>query len=102
MTGQPFDAAEPSQVAERGRKLRLKEKERLAALGALMDHRATRAWVHDLLTRAHVFETSFSANPHIVAFREGERNIGLQLLNDIMKTAPDAYSLMVKEANANE
>ena len=94
---QPFDAADPASVADRNRKLRLKDRERLSALGAIMEHKTTRAWLHDLLVRAHVFETSFSNNSHAMAFREGERNLGLQVLADALRADPDAYITMIKE-----
>ena len=34
-----------------------------------------------------------------MAFREGERNVGIRLLADITEASPDAYLLMLKEAN---
>ena len=49
------------------------------------------------LSRCHVFESSFSTNLSQTNFAEGERNIGLQLLSDVMEHAPDKYMKMIEE-----
>jgi hypothetical protein len=56
----------------------------------------------DLLERTHCFGSSFGTNALAMAFAEGERNVGLQLLNDIMSVAPDQYVLMMREKNGRE
>jgi hypothetical protein len=61
---------------------------------------AGRAWLHSLLEACHVFATSHTANALNTAFAEGERNIGLLILNDVMAACPDQYVVMMKEANA--
>jgi hypothetical protein len=37
-----------------------------------------------------------------MAFKEGERNIGLQILRDLMRACPDMYVLMMREANERD
>ena len=66
---------------------------------SLMSTITGRAWMYGRLESAHIFSASFSTDPHLTAFREGERNQGLMLLNDIMRHCPDAYILMTREAN---
>lgn len=61
-----------------------------------------RAWVHAKLSTCHVFATSFTGDPLTSAFAEGQRNIGLTIFNDILLACPDAYVLMMQEANAKE
>jgi hypothetical protein len=58
-----------------------------------------RAWVWGLLEACHVFATSHTANALNTAFAEGERNIGLRILNDVMAACPDQYVVMTREAN---
>ena len=58
-----------------------------------------RVYVHEFLTRCHCFDSTFNLNPLQTAFAEGERNIGLQLLNDVMRFIPDQYLPMMREAN---
>ena len=54
------------------------------------------------LEACHIFATTFAPNANQTAFIEGARNIGLMLLNDIMKHCPDAYVLMMRERNARD
>ena len=98
--------AEPDRVADindaatvtaQRRKARLAARARDDALAGMMSIREGRAWVHDLLATSHVFESSFSNNPGLMAFREGERNVGLRVLAQVMRLAPDRYVDMMKE-----
>ena len=66
---------------------------------SLMSTITGRAWMYSRLESAHIFSASFSTDPNLTAFREGERNQGLMLLNDIMKHCPDQYVLMTREYN---
>jgi hypothetical protein len=54
----------------------------------------------DLLEQCHVFQTSFSTNALSMAAAEGERNIGLILLGEIMAACPAEYVRMMEERNA--
>ena len=56
----------------------------------------------------YLFAETFSelagiGDPRLIrAFAEGERNIGLKLLSDIMAVAPDAFMLMMRERNERD
>jgi hypothetical protein len=65
----------------------------------LMNTMAGRAFIYGKLERAHVFATSFSPNALTMAFAEGERSRGLELLSDIMTYCPEQYVPMMREAN---
>lgn len=52
------------------------------------------------LERTHIFKTSFTGNSETF-FREGERNIGLILLEDLNVHAPEQYAVMSGEAAAD-
>ena len=86
-------------ASERNQRIGRERARNMAALGAILDHYDTRGWVWSLLDRCHVFGSSFAANPHVTAFREGERNIGLQVFSDIQREFPEQYALMAKEAH---
>jgi hypothetical protein len=45
-----------------------------------------------------VFQTTFSIEALSMAFQEGERNIGLELLADLMAASPDMFIAMLREA----
>lgn len=95
----PYDAGDPQQVRERRRQGRLREREEGSAVQALLSSREGRDWMHSLLEQCHVFTTSFSSDPLQMAFSEGERNIGLQLIAVIMRACPHRYNEMMQEAS---
>lgn len=51
-----------------------------------------------ILDRSGVFRSSFTGNSETF-FREGMRNVGLILLNQIHEVVPESYVLMMKERN---
>jgi len=93
-----YDASDPKQVKERLNQLRVDEAIRDALFRRIMETREGRGWVHALLESAHVWRSSFALDALAMAFAEGERNIGLHVLADLMRAAPDQYLVMVKEA----
>ena len=93
-----YDASDPRQVRERLNQLRVDESIRAAVFKKVMETREGRAWMHAILERAHVWRSSFSLDALAMAFSEGERNIGLAVLADLMIAVPDQYLAMVKEA----
>ena len=102
--GRPlYDAGDPEHVRREKRRLgRLAKARRDFIAGPLMGSRAGRAYVWELLSFCHVFRTSIVAgDPYATHVQEGERNVGLKLLADINRDAPEAYRTMVEEANDN-
>lgn len=64
----------------------------------LMSTQQGRRVMWRLLSLAGVYRTSFAGEEtHATAFAEGARNIGLQLIHEVQRLTPDAYSQMVKE-----
>jgi hypothetical protein len=78
------------------------EVERRGVVLNLMSSHAGRAFIFDRLVRCHIFSSSFTPEALAMAFAEGERNVGLQDLNDVMRFAPDQYVQMMREANDKE
>lgn len=64
----------------------------------LMSEKQGRRIVWRLLDEAGVFRTVFSESAQRMAFNEGLRNTGLQLLDKVMEFCPDAYMQMTREA----
>jgi hypothetical protein len=56
----------------------------------------------ELLETCHIFSTSFSDVDLRMAFMEGQREIGLRLLMDIMGACPDHYIQMMRESNERQ
>jgi hypothetical protein len=93
----PFDIAGQEADAEES----LKRKQ-LTALQEdddfkwLMGNKRGRRIVWRLLERTGVFRSSFTGNSETF-FREGSRNVGLQLIAQIHEVCPDKYALMLQE-----
>ena len=55
-------------------------------------------FVARLLAMCHIYETSYTSNEQVaMAFREGERNVGLQLINNILRDAPSSWPAVQNE-----
>ena len=94
-----YNASDTKQIRKARAQAKIAETERQGVIFNLMSSPAGRNYVHDTLTRCHIFASSFNPSQLGMAFNEGERNIGLQLLNDVMAFAPDQYVQMMREAN---
>jgi hypothetical protein len=95
---QGFDASDPAQVADRKTAAGRRAKAFKDVVTGLMATASGRAWMCDLLEQCHIFQTSFAGDSMRLAFNEGERNVGLRLLAQVMAASPDAWVLMMKEA----
>lgn len=91
LRGSEFDAqAEEAQSNER-RKLELDQ------FKWLMSHKPGRAIVWRLLAKTGVYRTSFDTNGSRTFFNEGQRNIGLFVLAEVMEACPERFGEMQKE-----
>lgn len=72
-------------------------REHLAHLTRVMSDPQGREYLYDLLASLHIYSTSFSTDALIMAFNEGQRNVGIRLTADIVEAAPDMYLQMLKE-----
>lgn len=96
-----YDASNKKQVNNARKKAASRNKKRLEVIQLLMQHKDGRAWIYEILERCHIYTTSFvQGDPHATSFREGERNVGNQLLIDVLKAATDDYLKMVKEGQS--
>lgn len=78
---------------------RLAEVQRREIVHGVMSTPSGRQWMWDLLGSCHIFVSTFAVDPLQSAFQEGERNVGLALLADIMAHCPDYYIQAMREAN---
>lgn len=97
---QPFDAHDVEALEKASKsELRLKEK-KLRVVESIMSHEDGRAWMFDVLgTNCHVFtENPMRDTPERNGLFEGERAVGLRLLDEVMKAAPELFWVMRCEA----
>lgn len=50
-----------------------------------------------LLAKTGINRTSFNNSGSVMAFNEGQRNIGLMLQAEVLEASPDAYMTMLQE-----
>jgi hypothetical protein len=74
-----------------------KRKDELAFLGRFLAEPVGRRWFYDRFAACHIYSTSFSKTAMEMAFYEGERNVGLQLVAEVTAASPELYMLMLKE-----
>lgn len=96
-----YNTADPIQVNKARKKAARTRADRLQFVKAAMQHEQGRAWFYDIIVRCHVFNTPFDDDPYRHAYRAGEANIGLQILDDIQVAAPEHYLQMITENKSN-
>jgi hypothetical protein len=97
-----YDASDRSHVKDAERSARVSARERQQIVIAIMGQMGSRAWMHELLVNCHIFAPSFTGEALTSAFNEGQRNIGLILMADIMSACPNLYVTMMEEANVRD
>jgi hypothetical protein len=78
----------------KAREIRRKELEDLRWLVA---HPQGRRIAARILERAGVHRTSFNHSGSVMAFNEGQRNIGLFVQSELLEAAPEGYFKILKE-----
>jgi hypothetical protein len=94
----PFDLSGQERTAATSapEERQLREKEQ-SDLRWVLSTKQGRRFMWRLLGSAGVFHSSFSTNNASMAFNEGKRNQGLELLNEIIEHCPDKYTTMLAE-----
>lgn len=92
-----YDTSDKEQVNKARKKSARTRADRLEFVKAALEHEQGRAWFYDILLVCHVFKNSFDQDPYITAFKSGEQNIGLRILDDIQTANPDKYIIMISE-----
>lgn len=97
-TYDPTDIAAQEQEQERQQALLTHARRvELDDLRWMIAHKQGRRILWRLLERTGLYRSSFNTNGMTMAMNEGQRNLGLFLLAELMDAAPDAYAQMLKE-----
>lgn len=91
------EAAEQAEASRRHRETRLAAED----FKWLMSDKRGRRIVFRWLERTGVFQSSFTGDAETF-FREGQRNVGLQLLAQVNDLTPQLYPTMLKEQREHE
>lgn len=100
--GSNYNAAERRDVRRAEKSEKLWSKDRAELLRRIMGGAPGRRWTLEILEACHVFGTTFTGDALSSAFSEGERNVGLRILADVMSACPDQYIQMMREKNARD
>ena len=96
---EPYNASEETHVRAGRRKAKLERDQHLADVRLVMDTLGGRRVMWGLLVDALIFRTTFAQDPCVSAFQEGNRNLGLKVLADVMEACPELYLKAQTEAN---
>jgi hypothetical protein len=91
----PRNAADEEKIREEKTRQKLRQDNEDNDLRFLLATDQGRRFIWKLLEMCGVFKSSFTGSSETF-FLEGQRNIGLKLLSDIMRVDPDSYLKMVK------
>lgn len=95
---EPYDASDPEQIAKAEAAASLREDQRRAVEQALMTTTQGREWVWQLLGECRVWEKRISVTgEHENGFFEGQREVGLQLMRRMARSAPADFTRMITE-----
>lgn len=94
-----YNASDRKQVREAEKSARLADQNRGAVIADLASRESGRRYLWDRIAEAGVFASTYHDNPQRMAFAEGQRTVGLALLNDFMHYAPDNFIQAMRESN---
>lgn len=93
----PFRVARAESDSRELEKIRQEKLRR--SLKAVLASRDGRCVLWGILSSAGIYRSSFSTEAAVMAFNEGQRNVGLRLLDQILSVDREAFNLMQDEAN---
>lgn len=97
---EPARTDDEQQAARLARGVKAVAKQAEQDLKWIMADARGRRFMWNMLTRCGIYRSSYAAGQgkvEAIAFYEGERNIGLELLDRVLKQTPKAYATMTQE-----
>ena len=89
------------QIAEKQRKAgenqKIKDERERESYKYVMADKRGREFVFNLLKACNVFQAQFDTNHAIMSFKEGKRNVGLEIIARSNKHTPNSYIKLLKE-----
>lgn len=92
-----IDTSDAKQVDKARKAAKTKDEVREEGLRQLLASAPGRAWMWGHLEDCGPYRTPFSTDPIQMAKNCGESNVGLKLIADIHRIAPESYLVMMKE-----
>lgn len=97
---QEYNAHDAAAVAKAQRKEKRLRKKKLRVVEVIMSNEDGRAWMYDFLgINCHIFsDNPMNSTPERNGRYEGERAVGLRVLDEVMSAAPEMFWEMRREA----
>jgi hypothetical protein len=99
------NAADQASVDRRRTRARKDKAIRETVIRSLMSNPDGRRYIHLELSKLHIWESTIVFAPggsQLTAFKEGKRAVGLELLADVTRLAPNEFVKMMVENSAIE
>ncbi|KKN29924.1 hypothetical protein LCGC14_0839230 [marine sediment metagenome] len=97
----PLDVGDEGQVRRRKSVAKLAREREVAEVQVLLSTRGGRAFVWRILGWCHVYHSA-PADPGLMPRFEGQRDIGVRILNECLTADPNVYILMQQESVDND
>ena len=91
-----------SDVRKMDKAARARELSKIADLKFLLNLPQFRRYLFGYLSESKTTESVFNENPNLMYFLEGNRNVGLKMLAEVMEANPDSYAQMMRENKVQE
>lgn len=91
------NAANKEQVQDAQMKVKLQKEREVADLNALLKSPEARRFIWRILKMCGMYESSYTGSGSDTFFREGKRQIGLNILAEVTTVDPNAFLQMMKE-----
>lgn len=103
MASRDTNAGDGEQVKKRRTKLELAREKEVANLHKMLGTYEGREFMWRLLSEGSMFHTTFVHEaPHTTSWNEGKRQVALWAYTELFTAKPEAYTMMVSEANQRE
>ena len=96
------DVGSETQVTKRKSKAQLALETKQEFQRQVLETRAGRAFVWELLTLCGIYRSSYTGNETGTVYQEGRRSIGLEMLGEINAIRPHIHVQMMDEAISRE
>jgi hypothetical protein len=92
-----YDAGDERQVKQKARSAKARENIRAQVLRNIMASIDGREWMFYLLEICNIHDSNFASDAMLMAFWEGKRHVGMQIMKQLQIVCPEQYLQMMKE-----
>lgn len=98
MANKPVDSSTPQGVGEQTNKAKRQREQELSDMNYMLSDPRGRRFLMRYLEWCGWRKTSFTGNNSETFLLEGQRNVAIKMLDDIMESSNEGFFLMLKES----